>query len=206
MAVPVDDKRAERSVAHGGRRITQLKFDVLILLAVITLQVFGLIMVYSASYDYSLNWYGNAATVEEVKNACKTKWFRFQGNDVGMTSPDSIPFAMWRWGISGRMGVGDLRLLKYYVSRGRPPIVLLRSSEQTWHYVVVIGYDEQNVVIANPGSGNKETLSNANFQGAWDFTSDMEGQKIQRKFDIYLQLVKLGDVKGQTFIVPFFAR
>jgi ABC-type bacteriocin/lantibiotic exporter with double-glycine peptidase domain len=153
-----------------------------------------------------LNWYGNAATVEEVKNACKTKWFRFQGNDVGMTSPDSIPFAMWRWGISGRMGVGDLRLLKYYVSRGRPPIVLLRSSEQTWHYVVVIGYDEQNVVIANPGSGNKETLSNANFQGAWDFTSDMEGQKIQRKFDIYLQLVKLGDVKGQTFIVPFFAR
>lgn len=63
MAIPVANKPAERSAAHGVRRITQLRFDVLMLLAVITLQVFGLIMVYSASYDYSLNWYDNAMTI-----------------------------------------------------------------------------------------------------------------------------------------------
>jgi cell division protein FtsW len=42
-----------------GRRAGQLKIDVPLLLTVITLLIFGLMMVYSASYDYSYNWYGD---------------------------------------------------------------------------------------------------------------------------------------------------
>jgi cell division protein FtsW len=44
----------------GGLR---LGIDVPMLLVVLTLMIFGLVMVYSASYDYSLAYYGNAYTI-----------------------------------------------------------------------------------------------------------------------------------------------
>ena len=47
----------------GKKRKNQLNIDVQLLLIVITLIIFGLVMVYSASYDYSLNWYGNATEI-----------------------------------------------------------------------------------------------------------------------------------------------
>ncbi len=45
--------------AKGASKSIQLRIDVPLLLVVITLSIFGLIMVYSASYDYSFNWYGD---------------------------------------------------------------------------------------------------------------------------------------------------
>jgi cell division protein FtsW len=40
-----------------------LKIDVTLLLSVITLLIFGILIVYSASYDYSLSWYGDPNTI-----------------------------------------------------------------------------------------------------------------------------------------------
>lgn len=45
------------------RRAVQLKVDVPLLMVVITLLIFGLIMVYSASYDYSLGYYGDPSHI-----------------------------------------------------------------------------------------------------------------------------------------------
>jgi cell division protein FtsW len=42
----------------SGLRLTNLKFDVPLVMSVITLIIFGLLMVYSASYDYSWRWKG----------------------------------------------------------------------------------------------------------------------------------------------------
>lgn len=50
-----------KDAAH--KRSVRLKLDVPLLLVVITLLIFGLIMVYSASYDYSLYYYNNANTI-----------------------------------------------------------------------------------------------------------------------------------------------
>jgi cell division protein FtsW len=61
-AVPAKQNRA-KSFASRGSRVAQLKIDVPLLLVVITLVIFGLIMVYSASYDYSTSWYGNPTTI-----------------------------------------------------------------------------------------------------------------------------------------------
>jgi cell division protein FtsW len=61
-AVPSQDARAKVSSTRSGR-VAQLKIDVPLLLVVITLLIFGLIMVYSASYDYSLSWYDNPTTI-----------------------------------------------------------------------------------------------------------------------------------------------
>lgn len=44
---------------RGAPRPTRLGVDVPLLLVVITLIIFGLLMLYSASYDYSLSWYGD---------------------------------------------------------------------------------------------------------------------------------------------------
>jgi cell division protein FtsW len=61
-AVPGQEARAKASVSRSSR-VSRLKIDVPLLLVVITLLIFGLIMVYSASYDYSLSWYGDATTI-----------------------------------------------------------------------------------------------------------------------------------------------
>ena len=61
-AVPSQKSRARVSSSRSSR-VAQLKIDIPLLLVVITLLIFGLIMVYSASYDYSLSWYGNATTI-----------------------------------------------------------------------------------------------------------------------------------------------
>jgi cell division protein FtsW (lipid II flippase) len=44
-------KTAAKATSSRGGRVAQLKIDVPLLLVVITLLIFGLIMVYSASYD-----------------------------------------------------------------------------------------------------------------------------------------------------------
>ncbi len=51
-AVPSQKTQAKLASSRGSR-VAQLKIDVPLLLVVITLLIFGLIMVYSASYDYS---------------------------------------------------------------------------------------------------------------------------------------------------------
>jgi cell division protein FtsW len=44
-------------------RTLYLGIDLPLFLAAVTLVIFGLLMVYSASYDYSLSWYGDASTI-----------------------------------------------------------------------------------------------------------------------------------------------
>ena len=55
-------RRAERW-AKPAQNVVQLRMDVPMLLAVITLLILGLVMVFSASYDYSQQWYGNSSTI-----------------------------------------------------------------------------------------------------------------------------------------------
>ncbi|MDD1749548.1 MAG: putative lipid II flippase FtsW, partial [Methanothrix sp.] len=50
--------RPQKLASDANHRIVQLRVDVPLLLTLITLLIFGLVMVYSASYDYSYLWYG----------------------------------------------------------------------------------------------------------------------------------------------------
>ena len=56
-------KPRSRVDSASPRRAVSLGIDVPLLLVVITLLIFGLVMVFSASYDYSLQWYGNSSTI-----------------------------------------------------------------------------------------------------------------------------------------------
>jgi cell division protein FtsW len=55
-----DAELSSRAKVADKSRVVQLNVDVPLLFVVITLLIFGLIMVYSASYDYSLSYYKDA--------------------------------------------------------------------------------------------------------------------------------------------------
>jgi cell division protein FtsW len=54
---PLNNNRAPAAVSKGGSKAIHFRIDIPLALAIITLSIFGLIMVYSASYDYSFHWY-----------------------------------------------------------------------------------------------------------------------------------------------------
>ena len=122
-----------------------------------------------------LKRYGKDVELDAVKSKTKTEWFKYGRQPVGMTSPDMIPVAMKEFGVPARLRYGTVDQLKYFVSTNRPVIVLVRSGQTTWHYVVVVGYTKDDLTTADPGSGQIEKISLKNFLGAWDFTTDMHG-------------------------------
>lgn len=128
-----------------------------------------------------LRRYGKDVSLEEIKSQTKTKWFEYKGKPIGMTSPDYIAPAMKHFGVGAKSMRGNLDRLKYFVSQNRPPIVLLRSSKQTWHYVVVIGYTEEVIIIADPGPGKRKKLNIQWFMDSWDFTHDMYGRSTKEE-------------------------
>ena len=119
-----------------------------------------------------------STNLDEVKAKTKTEWFDIDGHKIGMTSPDYIVAAMKNYGLKASLRIGELKEIKYYVSKGRPVIVLLRSGKWTWHYVVVIGYDKDGIWIANPASGAEEKISTEIFLSSWNFKTDMGGNKV----------------------------
>jgi len=128
-----------------------------------------------------LKRYGKEVTLDEVKKQTKTEWLEYHGEPIGMTSPEYLPIALKHFGIDAKMLRGDLERLKYFVSQDRPPIVLLRSGDTTWHYVVVIGYTSDTIITADPASGSREVMKVEHFQGAWDFKTTMSGRSVVQK-------------------------
>jgi len=118
-----------------------------------------------------------------------------------MTAPDYIPVILKEYGVSAKLRYGRLGKVKHYVSQDRPVIVLLRSGYQTWHYVVVIGYDAEKIIVADPGYGQIEEMPNDHFFMAWDFSGDMDGEKIDCDPDWYGILVRLAEVRGNLMII-----
>jgi ABC-type bacteriocin/lantibiotic exporter with double-glycine peptidase domain len=143
---------------------------------------------------------GKPLSIERAKSLAHTHWLTYKGQEVGMTLPDMIQRTLSISGIPSKLECGTLDKIKYHISKNRPPIVLLRSGEKTWHYVVVIGYTENIVVIADPYSGNRRELSNEYFVNAWRFTHDMEGNRITH--DSIKEIVLMTGISVQTYIIP----
>lgn len=122
-----------------------------------------------------LKRYGKNVTLDQVKAEAKTQWFTYQGKPIGMTSPDYLARSMTKLGVPSRMRPGTTAKVKHFVSKNRPVIVLVRSSNLTWHYVVVIGYDEHKIVVADPSRGARREMPIQDFESCWAFTTDMDG-------------------------------
>lgn len=120
-------------------------------------------------------WCGRPCTVREAEKYTKTKWFESDKRPVGMTVPDYIAIALKDLGVPATLRRGNLNNLKYYVSRNRPPVVLVRTADDTWHYVVVVGYTTDRITYADPAGGVRTSCPTAHFVGAWEFRTDLDG-------------------------------
>lgn len=148
-----------------------------------------------------LQYYGKDVSIQQAKKVTKTQWFSYNEQVVGMTSPDFIQHVFKHFGVPARIHVTDFGHLKYYVSQNRPPVALVRSGLKTWHYVVVIGYDEENIILADPGWGKTRIVSMEIFEKAWNFTSDLRGTDFGN-LDYWKLAIETTDVRRNTLIVP----
>lgn len=123
-----------------------------------------------------LRYYGTDVKVNDLKSKTKTAWFSWNGKDVGMTAPIYLRAGIEAFGQNAVLGYGTLDRLKSLVARGKPCIVLLRSSEYSWHYVLVTGYESDVIYFANPTDGKLQACPEKDFVGAWNWTSDMYGR------------------------------
>lgn len=148
-----------------------------------------------------LKYYGDdKVTLDEVKSHSKTHWFDYGEQPIGMTAPDVLANALKKLGLPCKMMEGDENKLRHFVSEGRPTIVLVRSGEYTWHYVVVIGYDENGFTVADPGWGQAYYMKMDAFHGSWSFKTDMAGKIATDK--IVVGVLSLAEVNPFTMIVP----
>lgn len=125
-----------------------------------------------------LHYYSKNVTLDEIKKLTYTEWIKFQdGTNFGMTAPDSIRQALHRSGVPANLRRGNIYELQKAISEGKPVIVLLRSGKETWHYCVVISYDDEGFVLADPGQKETRFINKQQFINSWKFTHSMNGEK-----------------------------
>ena len=123
-----------------------------------------------------LRHHGIKVEVEDVKDITKTVWFSMDDKDLGMTLPSYISSAISHYGLKPLQSTGRISSLKAVVAGNGPSIVLVRSGEYSWHYVLVIGYDRECIYFVNPSIGAVEGLSEPEFLAAWDWSGDLQGR------------------------------
>lgn len=148
-----------------------------------------------------LRYYGHDVDIDAIKIKTRTQWFSYKGEAVGMTAPSFVQTSLKHFGLPAKTYRTDIDRVKYFVSQYRPPILLVRSGWKTWHYVVVVGYDKNNMVLADPGYGKLRSISCEKLENAWAFTSDLRGTDF-RGNDYWKVLLESSDVKDHMLIVP----
>lgn len=171
-----------------------------------------------------LNYYGKSVTCMDIEDHILHKT-NVGGKTIGFSLPSGISYGLNYYGIKNRVKRSNLDFIKLYVSKNRPVIVLLRSDTDLWHYVVVIGYTTEDILIADPNSGQKEWILNKNFIGSWKFATDMNGNPVGKKcwlclgtgtfmllpcdmcfgngyIDTYRTVIRNAGIYSNTMIVP----
>lgn len=125
-----------------------------------------------------LRRYGKNVTLDEVRKHTKTDWITIKGQKVGLTSPDFIVIAMKEFGVpvtlKSNCNLGDIR---YFVSNNRPPIIIVRTAKYLSHYVVVIGYNKNSFILADP-CGERWEIKNEVLNSCWGFMTDTNGEAV----------------------------
>lgn len=127
-----------------------------------------------------LKYYGKSAGIGPLKTKAGTRFYEAGTRRFGMTMPGGIVNALNAYGLSASIAKGSVDEIARLVDQDRPPILLVRSGEDTWHYVVAVGYDARpptQIKLADPG-GSAYFIDAAALNGAWQFSSDLNGKEI----------------------------
>lgn len=138
-----------------------------------------------------LRFYNKNVPISEVKKITRTVWYNHGGKDFGMTAPYMICKGLDYYGCKSKLGIGSLKKLKSVVSSGRPCIVLVRSGEYSWHYVVVTGYGNSIIFYANPTDASITGLSEQEFLRAWNWSGDLLGRDCGWWLSFWLRAIEI---------------
>ena len=91
-----------------------------------------------------LKYYGTDAGILPLTTRAGTHWFDFSrvlpNSKFGMTKPNGLTSAIQSYRLAVQQQKGSIEDLKVLVKANRPPIILVRSGDTKWHYLVIIGY------------------------------------------------------------------
>lgn len=148
---------------------------------------------------YLLRHYDIQASGEEVYREMPNKMAN------GYVYPKGIRKLLLSYGFSVKYCVGNFNALKREVSKGNPVIVLIRvRTDRNWlHYVPVVGYDEENVFIAESleelvnceEKNYNRKISNKEFLELWD-TSMMKMPLYTNTFYVVEKSKSFADKEG----------
>jgi hypothetical protein len=126
-----------------------------------------------------LKYYGLRADIADVKDTAGTRLFKFGDEEVGFTWPSHVRKALMEHGLEAELvresSLGEVAEL---VGENRPPILLVRSSARTWHYVVVTGRRGKNRFRVADPLGREYWLDADTLDQAWTFDGDLRGKAI----------------------------
>ena len=142
-----------------------------------------------------LKYYGKSAGIGPLKTAAGTRIYEGpnatgQKIKVGLTLPSGIQDALAKYGLLATVQRGTIDDVISLIDKNRPPILLVRSGGETWHYVVAIGHRQRftgkqlpnnlresilEIRLANP-SGSKEWIAASTLDGSWQYSNDLDGQ------------------------------
>lgn len=123
-----------------------------------------------------LNYYGKSAGVGPLKTQAGTRHYagpNLTGRQiqVGLTLPSGMQRALSAYGVPAYVRRGSISDIKSYVDEKRPPILLIRSGRDTWHYVVATGYmhDGSYIRLADP-AGKEYWMRNGDLEAVWRYS------------------------------------
>jgi hypothetical protein len=156
-----------------------------------------------------LGYFGTDAGIGPLKTACNTRLLEMGAFRLGATRPEGIIRGFERYGVRAEVKTdATLADVRAAIDRNRPPLLLIRSGCETWHYVVAVGYravgpNVVQVTIADPGSGRLEDIEAERLLAAWNFDDTYTGPKLRRPSpDLFRKCVESSGVAGSTLITP----
>lgn len=126
-----------------------------------------------------LQYYGVTVGVNKLKEIAGTRLFKVGEDEVGFTWPSKVQKSLTKFGLESTLEKeAKLDDVVKSIEDNRPPIVLVRSSRKTWHYVVAIGHRQERIFKLADPLGYTYWLSAQTFQQAWAFDGDLRGNEI----------------------------
>lgn len=125
-----------------------------------------------------LAYYGIAARFTDLKKTAGTRLFKFGKEEVGFTWPSKVKKTLTTYGLPAELYAdGNLPTVQKLIDTGRPPILLVRSSEKTWHYVVATGHQRGRRYRISDPLGKQYWMSANDLDKAWAFKADLRGNE-----------------------------
>jgi hypothetical protein len=127
-----------------------------------------------------LKRYGYDVDMKEIRKVAKTDFYVKGEVQIGGTAPEYEQVALRDLGVPCQLKSSNIEELKHEVSQNKPVIVCVRSGKRLWHWIVVIGYTKDKIITADP-CGERIELPTTQFDNAWSFVSDLDGEDLSEK-------------------------